>query len=378
MNIGMKSNISYKDLQSKDEFKDLAVQMYRMETSEAMQYLGGEIKETISSIHNQVIAYRQQFETTFKKFTTEDTMLYKIKTASLDPSNKDRSDKSIIITQQELNKRMSTMREVINTMEQGYNLLHSIRYQLTGQTIETEMSVVIPGRGTYRIPASVLKDKGFLTNTLSTFGGGTISNPFSLAYNLDIKAMQNDMLFLEQYCKESDNIEQLDIYQLMKNSLKPAYLAQKSLETGRKYPNIYFDGKDMEIINLSIQTLRRGGSFDLDLEKYTHYRKTMGGGGGYRTSFYKMGDVGAIQDKFFKLKSKERTSATVSYTRFSLLRDKFAKLDRILSSKYYSDVVKGLVNFFTENEKNVSDEISREFNEAAKNMIVNNLLNGLI
>jgi hypothetical protein len=67
----------------------------------------------------------------------------------------------------------------------------------------------------------------------------------------------------------------------------------------------------------------------LTVDRYASLRSSLGGGGGYASAFYKIGDVGSTQVKFFNLK-KGASKATVNFARFSLLRDRFRQLYEIL------------------------------------------------
>jgi hypothetical protein len=67
------------------------------------------------------------------------------------------------------------------TMLKGHSLLLNIRTVLTGQIITTKF-IVQTDNGFYEIDEASIPSMNLV---LSTFGGGTVSNPFSLAYQLD-------------------------------------------------------------------------------------------------------------------------------------------------------------------------------------------------
>ena len=107
----------------------------------------------------------------------------------------------------------------------------------------------------------------------------------------------------------------------------------------------------------------------LDLSQYIELRQTLGGDGGYASAFYKSGDIGSVQVKFFNL-NKSGQTATTNFVRFSLLRDKLRKLNEILKEKDLKVLKKGLLDFFTENKNYSSlEQMSEAFNQASKEAI---------
>lgn len=250
-------------------------------------------------------------------------------------------------------------------MKEGHNLLLDIRKQLTGQDINTKFFVSYEGK-TYEIDERDVQ----IGYTLSRFGADTISNPVSLAYNLTSEALQE--LIKEAKAKEITNEDiWSQIYSLKRPYLdqKKAYWASKGIK--REYPNIFFDSKDAEIYELFNQqrNLQRETKI-LDLEYYTDLRKSMGGGGGYASPFYKKGDVGSVQVKYFNIK-KNQTSSSVNFARFSLLRDQLRNLENILNQSDIGSVANNLIKFFTEtNKKYVTEKIDIAFNEAAEKAIL--------
>lgn len=256
------------------------------------------------------------------------------------------------------NKRATT--ELKKVMQEGHDLLLSIRQQLTGQNISTKFIVQV-GDKMYQIDEQKIQ-----SNLILQARESTISNPFSLAYEIDA-----EMLKAQGLLNEENEITNIDIWQQML-ALKPDYLeykkeywAQKGIH--REYKNIYFDSKDAEIYELYQQ---QRATAPLQLSDYISLRQNLGGGGGYATPFFKLGDIGNIQIKFFKLTNQQKTAAA-DFARFSLIRDKFKQLDMIFSMTNIDEIKKALISFYTENEANISDEISKAFNKEAKEVIEN-------
>ena len=123
-------------------------------------------------------------------------------------------------------------------------MLLDFRYVLTGQKIQTNFIIEVNGK-TYLTNESALINS--LNFTLSCFGAGTISNPFSLAYVLDRNVEATLQTLLEQ--NEAEIISETDIWRRI-YELKRLYLNKKSQITKQQYPNIFYDSKDAEIYTL--------------------------------------------------------------------------------------------------------------------------------
>ena len=122
-----------------------------------------------------------------------------------------------------------------------------------------------------------------------------------------------------------------------------------------------FNSKDAEIYNLMY---RNNYSADwLTREKYEGLRKTMGGGGGYRTSSVKMGDVGLIQDKLITERQNQ-----VNFASFGLVRNNLQKLSIMIKSTEDNprQLAQELIHQFTEKRSLVNDSITYWANEEAK------------
>lgn len=325
--------------------------LYQQGIDDVKNAHGQDIYESIiNPMRLQVSNYRQTFEKDFINYTQANSVMRKMKNV-LNPTQEQRG-KEIALDKSKYQNRKKATQQLIHTMDRGHSLLLEIREVLTGQKIKTKFYIKSGGK-TYIINESNLDPQ----KVLSVFGGGTVSNPFSVAYELD-----KDILDAKNLLKDAEEISTTEIWQTIW-SLKRPYLDNKSKITGREYKNIYFDSKDAEIYEL----LSRQKEPILDLAQYTQYRAEMGGGGGYRTAFYKAGDVGDTQVKFFNLDSQKKS--VVNYGRLSLLRDKFKQLETILSQNSPQEIGNGLMQFFTEDEARISDNITREFNREAKEMI---------
>ena len=301
--------------------------------------------------------YAGEFDEAVRQYMEENgTVLEKMKN-SLNPSKGQRANK-IDLSTNEYNNDNSATNYLMATMLKGHSLLLNIRKVLTGQIITTKF-IVQTDSGFYEIDEASIESMNLV---LSTFGGGTVSNPFSLAYQLD-----QELLWAQGLLTEERKISnKTDILKTIE-SIKPEYLERKKEEwkkqgVDKEYPNIYFDSKDAEIYELYQQQRGRAA---LDVTEYAYLRKKMGGGGGHASAFYQMGDVGSVQVKFFNL-TKNNKKATVNFTRFSLLRDRFRQLAMIFAEQNPQKMQEKLISFFTEKEKNVLEGVSTAFNEQAK------------
>ncbi len=317
--------------------------------------------QMIKDFRQVVSKYRVQFDADFNNYISKNNVMRKIKKSLTVGKNDDATrSQEIAISASDFEQNKKATRQFLQTMDLGHSLLLQMRETLTGQKISTKFTLEYNGK-LYQIDEDDVPPEA-LRLVPSTFGGGTVSNPFSLAYELDIEVLKCKGL-LEQ---EDSKLELIPL-NLSDNimALKPSYLAWKSTQTHRQYPNIYFDSKDAEIFELLQQEVENGQSDGIiALDRYIDLRASMGGGGGYATPFYKMGDIGLKQIKFFKFKNRAKV-ATVNFARFSLLRDRFQQLESILNKDSTYDIVLGLKDFFTEKEKNITPEVSKILNEEA-------------
>lgn len=311
--------------------------------------------QTILPLSIAVNTYTNEFDQAVNDYMRENSVLRKMKN-SLDTNSRN-SNKISGLTRGKYQNNKKSTQKLMATMLKGHSLLMQIRETLTGQSINTKFIIQVDGKF-YQIKESQI-DPNLV---LSKFGGGTVSNPFSLAYQIDLQMLQDCQLL-----KEENEITNTDIWQTI-YSLKRPYLDEKSKITHREYPNIFFDSKDAEIYELYAQ--QTGNIPELTLSEYAALRKEMGGGGGYATPFYKLGDIGSVQVKYFNL-SKSQKNATVNFARFSLLRDRLRQLNEILLLANPLDMKQALISFFTEKEDNISikAQISKEFNKAAQEAI---------
>lgn len=325
------------------------VQAYREGITDVSQVSAHDLfLHVIEPLRQAVHSYRDEFNIAVNDYMMSNNLLRQMRD-TLSPEQRARTD-SVEISKKKLNNGKRATKNLIATMEKGHSLLLQMRESLTGQQISTKFVIAHEGK-VYQIDESQVPMK----LVLSQFGGGTVSNPFSLAYQIDVELMKSKK-FLEQ----AEEITTADVWQQIYN-LKRPYLEEKSKITGRKYPNIFYDSKDAEIYELYAQQKKT----DLTLSDYTKLRASMGGGGGYASPFYKVGDVGSIQVKYFNLKKGVRNS-TVNFARFSLLRDRFKDLEIILSGDDPQEIGRSLMEFFTEKENNISQSITQEVNNIAK------------
>ena len=320
-------------------------------------------KETAADFHSQVImplqskvfSYCMEFDMASKSYLRNNgSTLSKMAKVILNPVTKNRSQLlDGVITDKTLNNRKRSTQQMILTMEKGHGLLLNIREAFTGSSINTRFIVQV-GNKTYAIDESKLNAK----MVLSAFGGGTVSNPFSLSYQID-----KELVASKEFLDNAEEISDSEVWQKI-FSLKPEYLdTYKTPITGKKYKHYYFDSKDAEIYESYSQNME--DVVTLTVDRYASLRSSLGGGGGYASAFYKIGDVGSTQVKFFNLK-KGASKATVNFARFSLLRDRFRQLYEILGDNDVQRIGANLAQFFTEKAERVSPGVSTLVNNEAR------------
>ncbi len=325
------------------------MELYRSGVLELNQETSQDFHElVIQPLKSKVMSYCLEFDMVSNSYIKNNSVLSKMRNSIMSPKQGERAKEIEGITNKSLTEGKRTTQQMIQTMQKGHSLLLEIREALIGAKISTKFIITIDDK-TYSV------DEKFLSPylTLSAYGGGTISNPFSLAYKIDRELLQS-----KEFLENSELINEEEIWQQIFR-LKPNYLKQKSLETGRQYTNIFYDAKDAEIYEYLRQ--RQGELSKFGVPEYAEFRKRLGGGGGYASPFYKAGDIGNIQVKYFKIKKGQR-DATVNFARFSLLRDRFQQLYNILDKNNIQEIGKELSKFFTEEEHHISEEITRQTN----------------
>ena len=258
------------------------------------------------------------------------------------------------------NKKKATQ-NFIQVLKKGRYLLNYFRMLLTKNSIETYITIKTDS-GVYRIAQDKIED--YITPLLSTYGGSTKNNPFSLAYEIDVKMLEQN-----QILSKENAISNTDIFKEIWNIKVPYLKEYKSWSERKAAQSRVFNSKDAEIYDLMNQLKNQSKlpSNWLTVQKYAELRATMGGGGGYRTSQLKLGDVGLIQDKFVTNKIN-----SVNIIRQQMIEKRLSELLEILNSKDYNFIRKELKRIFTENgEKSTNslDDISRIVNEQAQQVI---------
>lgn len=311
--------------------------------------------QVINPLRAQVSKYRASFNEDFNQWAIENNVLEKMR-QSLDPGQ-DRGVKIEGLQRGSYKNNKKATQNLMLTMLKGHQLMLDIREVFTNQIITTKFIVQTDDeKSFYEIDESKLDAKSL---TLSAYGGGTVSNPFSLAYELS-----KDMLSAAHELNDNTNISGSAIIQQIME-VKDSYLKKKKEDhPERDYSKKYFDAKDAEIYESYMQSKKDIQTLTGD--KYYSLRKDMNKN---NIPFYKMGDVGSVQVKFFNLK-KESSSTAVNFARFSLLRDRLAQLEQILTNTNLNEMKEELVKFFTvENESSIVDAVSQEFNQMAQNNI---------
>lgn len=352
------SKLTISDAGGDFDFSSISREMYRIATHDEAQSVSYDASAMIQDFRNMVSQYRVKFESDFKEYALTNNIARKMQNV-LDPGDKQRGE-TIYVSNKQLTKNKRVTNQFAQTMYLGHTILSQMRETLTGQTIRTKFLIEFDGHY-YEVYEDEIQD--YVKLALDRYRGqSTVSNPFSLAYQIDAEALKAAGILREE--NQVDGMQSVDLFQQIWD-LKPSYLEYKHKLTGRDYPNIFWDSKDAEIVELLQQEAEREGYVPLALSRYIDLRQSMGGGGGYASAFYKLGDIGSTQVKFFKFK-KQSGIVNVNFARFSLLRDRFKQLEEILSRPSETEIMAGLESFFTEKEVNISDNISQAFNKEAK------------
>lgn len=337
------------------DFSNITREMYKNNVPRAQ---GEEVSYNLNLLKQDFLAginqYQQQFEKAFRKFQLDNNSM---DLRSLNPAKTERSEK-LILDFNTLNKSEHNQ-EMIKILEKGGELLLSFRHILTNQDINTYIYVQTK-EGIRQYNKKDLIDNKVLQPIFSSYGAQTVSNPFSLAYEINLDALEN--------IEALNKIDSKDNYYnaiIGTNGIKRDYLNKLSQKTNRTYEEVFFDSKDMEIFEYY---KKQENMQTLELSIYENLRSMVGGQGGYRSRFYQAGDIGEEQVKLYNFIDGSKQVSAVFY-RFSLLRDRLNQLKKILNMKNSATVIKHLTNFFTEK---ISDDdsmmltINKEFSEKAK------------
>lgn len=254
-------------------------------------------------------------------------------------------------------------KDFIRTLEKGNILLEYIRQLLTGQTITTTFTIKGSEEEIYMADKSEVSYR----LVLSTYGASG-NNFVSLAYDVDVnKAIQALTKGLTEDERRQKMITSSDIYRRI-DVVKQQYLDELNAKYPDKKYKPIFDSKDAEIFDLLSQRLASQdiSSLNSALTKSTYIkmRKAMGGRGGYRTSSTQLGDVGLIQDKLITQKTNQ-----VNFARQTLIRGRFADLNKSLAAMNQSEIKNTFLRLFTEKQSRVGDNVSRMTNREAVKMI---------
>ena len=243
----------------------------------------------------------------------------------------------------------------------GKYLLSKFRSLITGNSIQTKITVKTSD-GVYLVDQRVIGD--YITPILSTYGGSTQKNPFSLAYEIDVLMLQQMGIL-----NEENKISNTDIYQEIWKQKMPYLMQVKGWPEKKARRSLVFNSKDAEIYDLMTQMeMMKAGSTKgwLSVDRYTQLRASMGGGGGYRTSQLKSGDVGLIQDKMVTERQQ-----SVNIIRQQMIKENLEKLLLVVKMSPSDALLikEELKKLFTENESNINDEITRQTNREAQKII---------
>lgn len=240
----------------------------------------------------------------------------------------------------------------IKVLEKGELLLHTLRTILTQQSINTTFTIV--GKdGVYTTDKKNIPYRLVLSSYGSS-GNNYVSLAYKTNVNQVIKDLKNDI-----NNQSFDEISHTNLYsKIWEQKLK--YLKQLSIEKNKTYKP-YFDSKDAEIYDLYSQT--KSDPLSLTLDHYRSLRKSMGGGGGKKTTSLQAGDVGLTQDKLVST-----TNQTVNFARQTLIFNHFLKLQNALQQLHSNPVQlkDTLLELFTADSSVSQEGIIKGYNGSAK------------
>lgn len=257
------------------------------------------------------------------------------------------------------------VKNYIQILDKGRNILSFVRQKITGQVITTNISVTADEQSTYYLSQDQVPYK----LVLSTYGAGG-NNFVSLAYKVDInQVLENEKLQVLASLEDSkskDLISSKDIYWKVYNN-KTDYLKYLEAKNHRKYTRQWWDSKDAEIFDLYKQLyLNKEADIylkTLTAKRYMNYRKSMGGGGGYHSTASQTGDVGLSQDKTVK-----KGSSTVNVMRQTMIRGHFQSL--LNAANIGAGALKRTIReLFSEKQSRVNSEVTKMTNKEARKMI---------
>lgn len=258
------------------------------------------------------------------------------------------------------------VKNYIQILDKGRNILNFIRQKITGQAIMINISITTDEQSTYYLSQDQVPYK----LVLNTYGAGG-NNFVSLAYKVDInQVLENEKLQVLASLEDSKNknlISSKDIYWKVYNN-KTDYLKYLEAKNHRKYNRQWWDSKDAEIFDLYKQLyLNKEADVylkTLTAKRYINYRKSMGGGGGYHSSAFQTGDVGLVQDKTVNKKS----SSIVNVMRQTMIRGHFQSL--LNAANIGTGALKGTIReLFSEKQSRVNSEVTKMTNKEARKMI---------
>ena len=329
---------------------ELARQLYDQAVLKKIKIPG--IAQAAENIFNtckkELDNYQTNFNDAKKKYEdNHQSILKKMKDVQIKGKHK-----ILALTDKEINDNDETTIRLMDVMKKGHDLILDIRKSLTGQEIKTKFIILTKNDSGSDEYYEADKDDLGLNHLLTTYGGNTPENPFSLAYEINRDMVKNNKLLISLQPKSGF----ISLMDLKRDYLKEVY-NRDVLDN-----EIWFDAKDAEIYQLFELQKERP-----DLENYKNMRKAMGGSGGYAAPFYKSGDVGLIQIKFFDLRQASKSKAV--FVRFSMLNKKIDRLKNMFDLKHLKKMERQLINFFTDKKDNISNEITHRVNEEAQKNI---------
>ena len=223
--------------------KTIVREGYRWGITEIGQFTAENLVIALKQLRADLSIYLAKLTRDYNAFLVENRLKRQVSALPKKTDDQTVAQKIANISHTKFNKKRNATLRFINTLEEGYALLHYIRQQVTGQTISTKFTVWNNGR-MYVVDNSLIHD--LYQPVLSTFGG-TSGSPFSLAYQLNMERFQ--AAIAEQREGILDITEDALYQQIM--LIKKPYLARLSALRGRKYRPV-FNSKDAEIFVSSL------------------------------------------------------------------------------------------------------------------------------
>lgn len=321
------------------EMSSIASEAFEIGREEAANAHLTDILSISTTLLPEIQIYRSKFNSAFLNFVDETE-----KTGLRDAIKEDR-EKGVEIKLYAENIKGKKANELASVMMEGLMLLNRVRSVLTGTTISTQFyHASDDGR---MVPVNIANLKPVLSLYSAS---GTLSNPVNLAFEAE-----GEITELVDSLEENSKEDGIQHYLKIMDRAKDLYVDQLNSNSKTKRYTKFWDSTDAEILELLIQRKAK----TLAIHHYTSYRRHMGNKG-KQTTLLQMGDIGAIQVKYFGKKQKQ-----VNVLRFSMLRNTLFKLEQAFSQQNLTLQKQQLKDIFLPKTSELHDEFSRELNRDA-------------